>query len=783
MEIRDTHHNKSTGQALAWVFFCAVCVTLALSQWHFTVISGEKTNLYFGILASLAFLAAMLTVRHGRVRAGSIEIAVSLALLGTAIASGLHSSIPMSSSSRAFVLASTGLGGFWCARILLDTASRQKAFVWLCIAILAALIALSLIGQAISGTPVALFSILYTNPHPLAHMLLLLVFAPLALIGSKRILQATIGLILLVLTAVVLFFCATAGAIASAVLLAPVVVAVVVFAVKGARAVGLALVLLALLVAAAAHFVHYSAAENFSHPRYQVYRVESYPFSWHVAKNHPLLGVGLRAPREHLVDDYDPWHPHLTKQEFRRQTAELVTPENTFLALLTGCGFPFTLIYVGALSFLLFRLVRSVERPPPDMYFHPLVLLVAVTGSLLHSFTTDTMLHAQLCWFFHVLVGLIPKPSEQTTEQKTRRLRALAFPTAGTVGAVIVGVIVGTHPALAPDKFEFAPYLERIPIISAFSDADEKNAAKDPPESTASPPPPVLPGVLVIELHNLDVGREKWRMALIVDNSGTMARRTESWPESRLDAARELVKHISEVLPPHSRIAVRAFTDEISLKMGAHEVPLTVSKPIYGWAGAPFDGLVEHVGKLMPVRGQGDLCAAVVSSSKRDFFEGQELVPRIVLFTDGEGGCRSSAASKILERQKTHKIGHVDVIALGMEPPNRETFAELCGETKGTFLDVALPADVKDLPARYASVLQAPKPVTLEISGEGGVKKAVVGEPMKLPPGLYSLWLPRDLPVPQSEKMVDNIQVRAEKVTTLTLSRKDGRLTVESTTR
>ena len=371
MEPQETHPNRSVGQLLAWVFFCAVCVQFALFQWHFTVIAGEKTNLFFGAIASVTLLAAMLTVRQTHVRASSIEIAVSLVLLGLAVASGLHSAIPLSSSARAFVLMSTGLGGFWCSRILLDTASRQKAFVWLCVAILIGLISLSFISQKFSGTPTSLISTLYYNAHPLAHMLLLLAFAPLALIGSKRWWQLPPGLVLLIFAAVVLFYCATAEAVASAVLLAPLIIVVVTFSLKGSRAVGLSLVLLTLLVAASALFVNYSSREGFSDPRYQAYRVESYPFSWHIAKSRPLLGVGLRAPRKNLVEDYEPWHPQLTKKAFQAQVAELVTPENNFLALLTGVGIPFTLIYVAALLILLFRLVQSVERPSSGTLFSP----------------------------------------------------------------------------------------------------------------------------------------------------------------------------------------------------------------------------------------------------------------------------------------------------------------------------------------------------------------------------------------------------------------------------
>ncbi|MFH1117209.1 MAG: VWA domain-containing protein [Pseudomonadota bacterium] len=783
MEHREAHPKRSVGQLLAWLLFCAVCVQFALSQWHFTVIDGEKTNLFFGVIASLAFFAAIPTARKGHVRAGSIEIAVSFVLLGLAAASGLHSAIPMSSSARAFVLMSTGLGGFWCSRILLNTTSRQRAFVWLCTAILAALISLGLISQVLFGKPTSLISVLYYNAHHLAHMLLLLAFAPLALIGSKRRLQIPLGLVLLVSAAVVLFYCATAEAVASAVLLAPLIIVVVTFSVNGSRAVGLALALLTLLVAAGALYVNYASTEGFSNPKYQAYRVESYPFSWHVAKSRPLLGVGLRAPRDDLVEDYEPRHPQLTRKEFRDQVADLVTPENNFLALLTGCGIPFTVIYAAALLILLFRLVRSVERPPPELYFHPVVLLVAVTGSLLHSVTTDTMLHAQLCWFFHILLGLIPKPSGQRLEQKRSSWRSVAFRSAGVVAAVILGIVVGTHPALAPGKLDPSSYLENLPIISAFSKTDDKKEAASSPAQKTSQPAPVLPGSLLVKLDNLDVGKERWQVAFVLDNSESMASRSDQWPTGRLQTAKGLIGQVSEALPPNSRIAVRSFTGEISLKMGSHEIPLTVSQRIYGWAQTPFGGLAGSLEKITPLDRPIDPCTAVEISSKRDFDAGGAYAPRIVLLTDGGNACTSSASAEILRKGKDRTIGSVDVVALGMDPANKETFSKLSKDTNGTFLDVALPARVKELLAHYAKVLQVSKPLTMEISGTGGVRKAVVGERIVLPPGLYSLWLPRDLNAAQSEQKIDRIEVSPEKLTTVTLSRQDGRLTVSTTRR
>jgi len=260
-----------------------------------------------------------------------------------------------------------------------------------------------------------------------------------------------------------------------------------------------------------------------------------------------------------------------------------------------------------------------------------------------------------------------------------------------------------------------------------------------------------------------------------------MAIRTDTWQKSRLEIARDVVKRISDVLPPESLIAVRDFTDELSLKMGSREIPLTVSRLIYEWAEAPFVGLSERLESVVPVHRPINLCTAVVGSSPRDFGVKEKLRQRIVIVTDGESRCLSSAVSEIATRRKQKRIGSVDVIALGMQPSAEETFSRLSEDTDGTFLDVAQPSQVQTSLAQYTPVLRVSKPVTVEVSGSSGVRRVLVGQKIQLPPGLYSLWLPGDLHLPQSEQKVGNIEVSAEKVTTVTLSRQNDRLNVRST--
>ena len=88
--------------------------------------------------------------------------------------------------------------------------------------------------------------------------------------------------------------------------------------------------------------------------------------------------------------------------------ARLRTSENIIFTFLADLGFPFTIIYTASVIILLFNLLRMVFHPPAEFVFHPLVLLLPISGALLHYQVLDGLLHPQLSWFFHLLLGLIP---------------------------------------------------------------------------------------------------------------------------------------------------------------------------------------------------------------------------------------------------------------------------------------------------------------------------------------------------------------------------------------
>jgi hypothetical protein len=336
--------------------------------------------------------------RRGAIRLRSPEFLISAALAVVAGVSGLFSLTPLSSSCRVFVLLASSLGGFWCARILLQTPENQRRFIWFCLWLLGGLLVFNLLSYLVFA-----YTKHYTEgwAHPFTNVILLLSFAPLTLLGQKSRSLMVLGIVLLGLSYITLCLSERIS---------------VVFIPLGVCLVGVLFgtlrwkyfVLICLVMALVVGVVHQKIIWHKFSLAYPAYRVENFLFSWSIVKKYPWLGIGLRAPREAFLQDYQPFYPAVTKEQFAKLTQEIVSADNQFLTLMVGLGLPFTLTYLAALGMLLARLVGLALKPPPGRLFHPLVLLFPLTVALVHFQFYDGLLFPQSCWFFHVLLGLIP---------------------------------------------------------------------------------------------------------------------------------------------------------------------------------------------------------------------------------------------------------------------------------------------------------------------------------------------------------------------------------------
>jgi len=415
----------SSGERVAFAIFALTTAQVAFLCPYVAVIPGERANVFSGILCLISLAGAVLTQRARLLRFPTSELVISLVLPILVCLSGCQSAIPQSSLFRGFVLVASGLGGFWCSRLLLATPSSQALFLRLSYLILVLLLLLSLLSCSATGT---FHAFLDGSQHPLFSRFVLLSFAPLTLFLREDRPRKVLALLFLGLIALVLFL----SRLRSAVLM-PVLLGAVAYATGRMRWT----YLLGLLVVAALSlpcFFHFFPERKFGlteeyEPVY--YRIENYPFSWHIAVRNPWFGNGLRSPRTHYLEKYQLKYPYVTRKSFRESTERTVVSENILLTFMADLGFPFVILYSASLLVLFVRLIGCVHHPPPAALIPPLALLLPLTGAFFHFMIFDGLLHPQVCWFFHVILGLIPMGISRTSTVSVRGLGTSTTPLNG----------------------------------------------------------------------------------------------------------------------------------------------------------------------------------------------------------------------------------------------------------------------------------------------------------------------------------------------------------------
>jgi hypothetical protein len=387
----------SRSEKIIWLCFAATSAQLAFLQPYLILVPGERTNLFSGLLCLLTLLVAVIFGRKDAIKVKSPELLVSAALLGLAAISGLLNGFP--ASCRVFVLLASGLGGFWCARLLLNTPASQRLFAWLGLGLLAGVILLSLTGYYVSGH---IQYFLPAHGHAITNIIILLSFAPLALLYRQTRLLTALGIALLCAGYAVLCLSERLS-----VVLIPIGLCAVLVLFGTLRLKYLVLVLIP-VISMAAYFSHQILWWKLSSKEHLSYRIENYPFSLSIARQHPLFGIGLATPRDSFLKDYQIKYPYVPEELFTKNIHKLVTPDNIFLTFISGLGFPFAIIYGAALIVIFSRLIRLTFRPPPGLFLPPLALFLPLAMALAHFQIYDGLLYPQSSWFFHVLLGLIP---------------------------------------------------------------------------------------------------------------------------------------------------------------------------------------------------------------------------------------------------------------------------------------------------------------------------------------------------------------------------------------
>ena len=395
---------SSRGERLAWLLFLATSAHLAFLQPLVELIPGERAKVFSGLWCAVTLLLVVIFARSQSLGWRTPAVLISLTLMILVLVSSFHSPERASSLARGFVILSAGLGGYWSARLLLRTPERQRFFLWFSLGLLVAVMLLCGAGIWATGS---IFRFLDEHYHPVGSRLILFSFVPLALVCSPARRQVAAGIMLLCIAYLELLLAGKNLGMESALFIPPALgLFAVCFRTWSGRQLVVILSLLFLASATAGHLLRPIVAEKNKYHESVAYRIENVRFSWHLAREHPWLGIGLWASREAYLKDYEIKYPYLTKEDFSAWTAKLKTSENSFLTFMADLGLPATLLYSGAVLVILGRLLSRSLQPAAAAVFPPLALLLPLVGEILHLQVFDGLFHPQVSWFFHLLLGL-----------------------------------------------------------------------------------------------------------------------------------------------------------------------------------------------------------------------------------------------------------------------------------------------------------------------------------------------------------------------------------------
>lgn len=396
--------TESIRNYVAPVLFVITCIQLTFLWPYVVVIDGERANVFSGILCAVTLIAVWTLCPRSGMRISPLEIAVTVLLVFFAVGSAALSATPLSSGWRTFVIMASGLGGYWSARFLLHSVEARRLFVYFCSGLLICVVSLILIAL-VEGVPGHI--LLDVNPHPVCSRILMLSFAPMALIATARLIPLTAGAIMLMFAYVGLVAMLVWGQVSTAPIF-PVILLFISCAffwrTRKVRAVLLVLLTFALIMTAI--FAGRIRKDLPLDSQSFTYRYENLFFSTHIAAEHPFFGIGARSPREEFLDNYVVKHPLYTKEKFVEWTGVVRTSDNLPLSMLADFGFPFTLIYIASVMWLTLSLVRSAWKKPANLYPNPLALLLPILAIMMQSMVLDSIYHPHVSWFFHILIGL-----------------------------------------------------------------------------------------------------------------------------------------------------------------------------------------------------------------------------------------------------------------------------------------------------------------------------------------------------------------------------------------
>ena len=137
-------------------------------------------------------------------------------------------------------------------------------------------------------------------------------------------------------------------------------------------------------------------------------RMEFYSIVLDVVREKPIFGLGFNSSLSRFIPyDYESkTHLQHGRGSFYSMTKGFQVFDNILLSFLGEMGGLFTLAYIGLLVYLLKNMYRS-GKTNFNSQIHVSLLLIVMSGFLVHSMTFDSLKYPHLNWIFHSLLGLM----------------------------------------------------------------------------------------------------------------------------------------------------------------------------------------------------------------------------------------------------------------------------------------------------------------------------------------------------------------------------------------
>ncbi len=402
--------------------------------------------------------------------------------------------------------------------------------------------------------------------------------------------------------------------------------------------------------------------------------------------------------------------------------------------------------------------VKLDTPPSPSLSLAAEVARSVVEDRSAESSTIDTVQSASASV---ATPEVIPKVGMETTREADSSTSALA-PSAPKLSK-------NQNPEVKPEKEVISPETKQ---------AEQKTIKNENPEikAQASTEQFQVPGSLTVRIENYSGSLTKWRLMVILDDSGIMAKNVKPWDPDRFACATGFVSSLAPIVTHGSKLAVRDFAcipkDEKVTRSPC------LSRMLLDWSDAPYSGLKERLKDAKP-GGSVNPCAAAAYSMKKDFLVSGAHSPRLLLVTAGGAKCDAKAVLKAAGAIGPNAKTPVDVLAIGMKSKKKTAYSNLAKKTGGVFLTVDSPADLDNALKKYSRVLHITSMEKIEIRGDKVVFSVNFDEDITLAPGTYTVVLPSVKGLAEFKRSVPNVRIKSGEATLMTVKLSKGKATVK----